>query len=244
MIIYPAIDIKGGRCVRLAQGDFSKETVFSQDPVEVAQKWENLGASWIHIVDLDGAKLGSPQNFELIKQIREKTKVDIQVGGGIRDLDTAKRYFDSGIDRLILGSAVIESPAMVKEAIIDFGPEKIAVGVDVNNNFVALRGWTSTSTVTLEQALEKLCELNIRRIIYTDISRDGMMSGPDMKGLEKILHFKHFSVIASGGISSMDDIKRLSFYEMQGLEGVIIGKALYSGNLHLDELIKRFSASA
>ncbi|MCR4432034.1 MAG: 1-(5-phosphoribosyl)-5-[(5-phosphoribosylamino)methylideneamino]imidazole-4-carboxamide isomerase [Tepidanaerobacteraceae bacterium] len=240
MIIYPAIDLRGGRCVRLIQGDFSKETVFSEGPVEVAKRWEDQGASWIHVVDLDGAKSGSPQNFEVIKLIRKNVKLKIQVGGGIRNLDALKKYFDTGIDRLILGSAVIESQDMVKQAVDFFGKEKIAVGVDVKNDMVAVKGWTATSEVTLEQVLKKLRELGIKRVIYTDISKDGMMSGPDNEGIEKILDFGGFSVIASGGISSVEDLEQLSRYESQGLEGAIIGKALYSGALRLGELIQKF----
>lgn len=240
MIIYPAIDLRGGRCVRLIQGDFSKETVFSEDPMEVAKRWEDQGASWIHVVDLDGAKSGSPQNFEVIKLIRENVKIKIQVGGGIRNLDNIKKYFDTGIDRLILGSAAIESQDTVKQAVDFFGNEKIAVGVDVKNDMVAVKGWTATSEMTLEQVLKKLREFGIKRVIYTDISKDGMMSGPDTKGIEKILDFGGFSVIASGGISSVEDLEQLSRYEGQGLEGAIIGKALYSGALCLGELIQKF----
>lgn len=241
MIIYPAIDIRDGRCVRLVQGDFSRETVFSQDPVEMAKKWESQGASWIHIVDLDGAKSGSPRNFEVIKQIREKVELNIQVGGGIRNSETLKKYFDMGINRLILGSAVVESPQMLKQAADCYGCERIAIGVDLKDNAVAVKGWTNISEITLDQVLKQIQEIGIKRVIYTDISRDGMMSGPDMNGLKKITDFGGFSIIASGGISSVEDLERLSCYESRGLEGAIIGKALYSGALRLNELIRRFS---
>lgn len=241
MIIYPAIDIKDGRCVRLIQGDFSRETVFLQDPVEAAKNWEKMGASWIHIVDLDGAKSGKPRNFEVIKQIREKIRSKIQLGGGVRDLEVIKKYFDAGIDRLIFGSAVIESPVVIKEAAAFYGPEKIAAGIDVKNNMVAIKGWTRVSEISLDNVLEQIREIGINIIVYTDISRDGMMSGPDLEGLKKIMGCGGFKIIASGGISSMEDLEKLSCYEDRGVEGVIIGKALYSGALNLNELIQRFS---
>lgn len=240
MIIYPAIDIRGGQCVRLVQGDFTRETVYYKNPVEVAKKWERQGAKWIHVVDLDGAKLGSPQNMDVILEIREAVKANIQLGGGLRDMDTVRKYLDAGINRLVLGSAVIESPSMVRQAVAIFGPDRIAVGIDARKNMVATRGWTRTSGVTLQEFLVKISEHGIQRVIYTDISRDGMMSGPDMEGLKSILSVGRFIVIASGGIASLEDIKRLRPFEKNGLEGVIIGKALYNGVLKLAKIIETF----
>lgn len=234
MLAYPAIDIRDGNCVRLIQGDFSKETVFSIKPEEAAEKWEREGASWIHVVDLDAAKKGSPQNKETIFKIRESVKANIQVGGGIRDLKTADMYLSKGINRVIFGSAAVENLPMIKDAVKFFGQDKVAVGVDTIDNKVATRGWTKTSSIELDELLKELYQIGIKHIIYTDISKDGMMQGPDFEGLEKALSFEKFSIIASGGVSSLEDIKKLLTYD---ISGAIIGKALYNGALDLKQVI-------
>ena len=236
MNIYPAIDIRNGRCVRLIQGDYSKETVFSSKPMEVAKEWESKGADWIHIVDLDGAKTGAPENSDIIRQIRKATKAKLQVGGGIRDLDIVEAYLNDGINRIIFGSAAVEDISLIKKSIDIFGTEKIAVGIDVKNGYVATHGWIKTSKTSVDELLEQLYCIGVKTIIYTDISKDGMMSGPNFVGLEKILKKGRFSVIASGGISSLDDIKKLKSYEDKGLDGAIIGKALYSKTIFFEDI--------
>lgn len=240
MNIYPAVDIKGGKCVRLVQGDFDKETVYLENPVEAAKMWQDQGAKWIHVVDLDGAKSGTPSNVDVIKNIRKALSANIQVGGGIRNMSTVENYLNLGVNRVIFGSSAITNPSLVKETIDRFGADKVAVGIDVRQNQVAIEGWTKSSGIAIEKALGQLKDMGVKTIIYTDISRDGMMKGPNFTGIEKVLSFGDFSVIASGGISSMQDLKQLALYENKGLEGAIIGKALYSGALDLKTVLKEF----
>lgn len=240
MNIYPAVDIKGGKCVRLVQGDFDKETVYLENPVEAAKMWQDQGAKWIHVVDLDGAKTGTPSNVDVIKNIRKALSANIQVGGGIRNMSTVENYLNLGINRIIFGSSAITNLSLVKETIDRFGADKVAVGIDVRQNQVAIEGWTKSSGIAIEKVLGQLKDMGVKTIIYTDISRDGMMKGPNFTGIEKVLSFGDFSVIASGGISSMQDLKQLALYENKGLEGAIIGKALYSGALDLKTVLKEF----
>ncbi len=240
MNIYPAVDIKGGKCVRLVQGDFDKETVYLENPVEAAKMWQDQGAKWIHVVDLDGAKSGTPSNVDVIKNIRKALSANIQVGGGIRNMSTVENYLNLGINRIIFGSSAITNLSLVKETIDRFGADKVAVGIDVRQNQVAIEGWTKSSGIAIEKVLGQLKDMGVKTIIYTDISRDGMMKGPNFTGIEKVLSFGDFSVIASGGISSMQDLKQLALYENKGLEGAIIGKALYSGALDLKTVLKEF----
>ena len=241
MIIYPAIDLRGGKCVRLIQGDFSRETIYLENPVEAARQWQNQGANWIHVVDLDGAKSGIPGNIDTIMRIRAAVNINIQVGGGIRNDETVEKYLKGGINRIIFGSAAIESLPLIENTINIYGSQRVAVGVDMRKNQVAIQGWTKTSNVVLDKMLSKLEDIGVKTIIYTDISRDGMMKGPNIDGLEKVLSFGDFSVIASGGISTMADFDMLVPFKEQGLEGAIIGKALYSGVLELKAILKRFS---
>ncbi|AEE90851.1 phosphoribosylformimino-5-aminoimidazole carboxamide isomerase [Tepidanaerobacter acetatoxydans Re1] len=241
MNIYPAIDIRKGKCVRLNQGDFSKETVYLEDPTEAAKRWQNKGAKWIHVVDLDGAKSGNPVNIDVIKRIRKTVDVNIQLGGGIRDEETAENYINLGIDRIIFGSSAVKNLSLIETAIKKFGAEKVAVGLDVRKDEVAINGWVKDSGVKTEEMLKKLKNTGLKTIIYTDISKDGMMQGPNIAGIEKVLSFDDFSVIASGGISSMQDLEQLARYEKKGLDGAIIGKALYNGTLNLKAVLEQFS---
>jgi len=243
MNIYPAVDIKEGKCVRLIQGDFSQETVYLENPIEAAKLWQSKGAKWIHIVDLDGAKSGTPGNFDTIKDIRKAVSVSIQVGGGIRNISTVEDYLNLGIDRVIFGSSAINDLTLIKETIDRFGADKVAVGVDVRQNQVAIEGWTKSSGITVEMVLGQLKEIGVKTIIYTDISRDGMMKGPNFSGIEKVLSFGDFSVIASGGISCLEDLEQLASYEQKGLDGAIIGKALYSCALDLEMVLEWFDRS-
>lgn len=240
MNIYPAIDIRGGKCVRLIQGDFAQETVYSHEPAETAKTWQNQGAKWIHVVDLDGAKSGNPGNIDVIRRIRKSVNVNIQVGGGIRDINIVEDYLNSGINRIIFGSSAVKDLTLIKDTINKFGSDKVAVGVDTRQNRVAVDGWTKTSGIIIEEMLGQLQNIGVKTIIYTDISRDGMMKGPNTSGIEKVLNFADFFVIASGGISSMEDLKQLAKYEQNGLDGAIIGKALYSGALDLKAVLERF----
>ncbi len=241
MNIYPAIDIRKGKCVRLNQGDFSKETVYLEDPTEAAKRWQNKGAKWIHVVDLDGAKSGNPVNIDVIKRIRKTVDVNIQLGGGIRDEETAENYINLGINRIIFGSSAVKNLSLIETAIKKFGAEKVAVGLDVRKDEVAINGWVKDSGVKTEEMLKKLKNTGLKTIIYTDISKDGMMQGPNIAGIEKVLSFDDFSVIASGGISSMQDLEQLARYEKKGLDGAIIGKALYNGTLNLKAVLEQFS---
>lgn len=239
MIIYPAIDIRGGQCVRLIQGDYTKETVFSKNPVEVAKAWESQGAKWIHMVDLDGARSGIPENMDVILKIRKAVDINIQVGGGIRNFDTVEKYIKSGINRIIFGSAAIESLPLVEQAVKKFGPDKVAVGVDARKDMVATQGWTKDSGMAVEDVLNRLGKIGVERIIYTDISKDGMMKGPNLQGISNILKIGGFKIIASGGVASMEDVMNLMKYEEAGVDGIIIGKALYTGELNLKELLEK-----
>lgn len=235
--IYPAIDIRKGRCVRLEQGDFSKEIVFSDSPVEMAKHWEQKGSKWLHIVDLDGAKNGKPQSKKIISKIADQSKIKIQLGGGIRDFSIAQKYDEIGVYRFILGTAAIESSGLIEVLIKNFGADRVAIGVDIKDGFMATKGWRHKTKITLEEMLKSLGDKGVKNIIYTDISKDGMLKGPDFCGLEKILHYGCFSVIASGGISSIEDIQRLKKYKNYGLDGVIVGKALYAGQIQIEDLI-------
>jgi len=235
MQLYPAIDIKDGKCVRLKQGDFSRQTVFYDDPVGQAKKWEDAGATYIHIVDLDGAR-GTSNNFEAIRQIAKTVSAKIQTGGGIRTLADVEAKIELGISRVIIGTAAIENPEMVAEAFSKFG-DKIAVGVDAVNGMVAVHGWETTSETTALDLCLKMKSLGVKTIIYTDISRDGMMTGPNIEATKHLIDQTGLDIIASGGVSCMEDLQRVS--EINA-EGVIIGKALYENAIDLKEAIVEF----
>ncbi|MCD5390450.1 1-(5-phosphoribosyl)-5-[(5-phosphoribosylamino)methylideneamino]imidazole-4-carboxamide isomerase [candidate division NPL-UPA2 bacterium] len=236
MLIIPAIDIRGGRVVRLVQGDFHQETVYHDDPVKVAKRWEGEGARLLHIVDLDGAREGEPVNLELVGKIASEVDIPIQMGGGVRSLETVREVLSKGIRRVILGTQASAAPDLVREACQEFG-KRVAIGIDVKDGLVAVRGWTeltSKEAVTLAREMENL---EVRTIIFTDVRRDGMLTGPGVKSLEEILQGTNVSLIASGGISSLEDVRRLKRLEREGLEGIIIGKALYEGRIEFGEAI-------
>ena len=236
MIILPAIDIRGGKCVRLTQGDFERETVYSDDPQEVAQKWQNEGANFLHVVDLDGAKAGSPINIFTIKHILEVVKIPVEVGGGIRKMEDIENLLEMGVRRVILGSAAIENPELVREAAEEFG-ENIVVGIDAKDGKVAVHGWRDSSEMDSVELVEQIGDFGISRIIYTDISRDGMLSGINAEHFADLARKSGISVIASGGVGSLEDIRSLKVYEADGVAGVIIGKALYTGAISLKDAI-------
>jgi len=233
MLVIPAIDLKDGKCVRLSMGKKEHETVFSDNPVQVAEDWKTQGAEYIHVVDLDGAFDGEPKNMHIIKQIKENVDVCIQVGGGIRHNQVVEELIGMGIDRLIIGTRALDSPDWLFELCSEF-PGKIAVGIDVDNGMVAIKGWTSVSDSTAIDFAREIEKANPAAIVFTDISKDGMLQGPAFSSISDFTRNVNTPVIASGGISSIEDVKRLSLFP---LEGMIIGKALYTGNIVLSEAI-------
>jgi len=235
MLIIPAIDLKDGKCVRLLQGRADAVTVYSDRPDEVAKRWEEMGAKVIHVVDLDGAFSGTQKNIEGIKNIRRAVRVDIEVGGGIRDMERIEMLLSLGIDRVILGTVAIERPELVKEASRRF-PGRIIVGIDAKDGLVAVKGWVEITNVKAKELALRMEDYGVWGIIYTDISRDGMLTGPNIEAIREIVEAVNIPVIASGGVSSLDDIKRLK--EIKELWGVITGKALYTGAIDLKEAIE------
>ena len=243
MKIIPAVDIKVGRCVRLSQGMADQETVYSDDPVEMACQWDEEGASLIHIVDLDGAFDGKPANVEIVKKIIYNSSVDIQVGGGIRNLKTIETYVNAGAYRVILGTIAQKDPEFVAEACKEF-PGKIIVGIDARNGNVAIKGWVEVSDQRASDLAQSLELYNISGYIFTDISRDGMLQGPNLKSIKEFSGSTNLPVIASGGVSQLKDIKDLLTLESEGVEGIIIGKALYDKNFTFPqtlELLERYA---
>jgi phosphoribosylformimino-5-aminoimidazole carboxamide ribotide isomerase len=234
MILYPAIDLVGGKAVRLYKGDYARMTVYSDDPVSVARDFQAAGAKWMHLVDLEAAKSGIPANAATIRAIAENTDLFLEVGGGIRNMQILEVYLNQGVDRVILGTAAVTDSEFLRQAVAKYG-EKVAVGVDLKDGFVAIKGWTETSELTAEDFFAKMEDLGVKTIICTDISRDGAMRGTN-RALYKALSEK-FSIdlIASGGVSSVEDIAALK--EM-GLHGAIIGKAYYTGAIDLKEALE------
>ncbi len=236
MLVLPAVDIRGGRCVRLIQGAADQERVYLDDPVASARRWEADGAPWVHVVDLDGAFSGRPVNTEVILRLISAVRIPVQVGGGVRTLEAVERLLREGAARVILGTAAISSPEMLAEASRRFG-EQIAVAVDARDGKVATEGWVKTTAETVSAVAARVAQAGVRRIIYTDIGRDGMLQGPNRAAFEAILHAVHIPVVASGGISSVEDLHSLRCLEPLGLEGVIVGRALYEGRVRLRDLL-------
>ena len=234
MNIIPAIDLIGGQAVRLVKGDYDKVTVYSDDPAAVAESFERAGAKYLHVVDLDGAKDGTTANFETIKKIIERTDLSVEVGGGIRTLERVRQYIDIGVDRVIIGTAAVTDPDFLCEAVKLYG-EKIVVGVDIKDGFVAIKGWLEISELSCKEFCKKLETLGVKTIICTDISKDGMMSGTNRELYRELYDEFELNIIASGGVSSMEDIAVLS---NMGLFGAIVGKAIYTGAIELSEAIK------
>jgi phosphoribosylformimino-5-aminoimidazole carboxamide ribotide isomerase len=232
MIIIPAIDLKNGKCVRLSQGEMHRETVYSENPVETALKWQSMGAKRLHIVDLDGAVSGTPHNREAIRQIRTAATMHIEVGGGIRDLDTIASYLDDGINSVILGTAAIKDPELRRKACQQY-PGRIIVGIDARDGMVSVQGWTEDTATSAIDFARELDPDAVSAIIFTDISRDGMLTGPNIESTVALARSMPIPVIASGGLSSLDDIRRLLEVEQHGIMGAITGRALYTGDLDL-----------
>ncbi len=236
MIVIPAVDIKDGRCVRLLQGRMDAETVFSEDPSEMARQWADQGAELIHVVDLDGAIKKRPRNLAAIEKIVKSLRVPIQVGGGIRDIDTVRLYLDSGVAKVVIGSGAINNPEMVLAACREF-PERIVLGIDARNGLVAIEGWTETTDVSAIDLAKQFEGGGLSAINFTDIARDGMRTGPNIPAIRNFAQAVDIPVVASGGVSAIEDIKALADIQNPGITGVIIGRALYEGDLHLPEAI-------
>lgn len=240
MLIIPAIDLKDGKCVRLLKGEEGTETVFSEDPVDVARKWEECGAKLIHVVDLNGAFSGEPKNFDIIRKIVETVSCPVQVGGGIRTIKTIDKYIDVGVSRVILGTAAFLNHEFLIESCIRFS-QNIAIGIDTKMGRVAVKGWTEVMDLDTQTVLNDLKAFGVSLVIHTNIDRDGTMEGVDLNSVREFVESSPIPVVASGGISSIDDIEKLSSLEGLGLVGVILGKSIYTGKINLKEAIKRFS---
>jgi phosphoribosylformimino-5-aminoimidazole carboxamide ribotide isomerase len=237
MEILPAIDLLGGKCVRLYQGDYDRSQIYHEDPVTVAQQWQTQGASRLHLVDLDGAKAGQPINLTAIAAIVKALDIPVQVGGGLRNRDRVKQLLDLGVGRVILGTIAVENPDLVGGLCAEF-PGQIVVGIDARNGKVATRGWLETSDVEAGTLAHRMESLGAAAIIYTDIDRDGTMTGPNTDALRELALQLSIPVIASGGVSQLRDLFSLLSLESHGVNGVIIGKALYTGDIQLEEAIR------
>jgi phosphoribosylformimino-5-aminoimidazole carboxamide ribotide isomerase len=237
MLIIPAVDIRGGKCVRLRQGRLDAETVFSDDPVAMGLRWQEAGASLLHVVDLDGAFTSQPQNLEVIGRLRRALSIPMELGGGLRTLKTMAAYADLGVDRLILGTVALKDPDLAARACAAF-PGRIAFGLDARDGLLAVEGWTETSHKTALEVARGLAPLKPAALIYTDISRDGVKRGVNLTATRALAAAVDLPVIASGGVSSLQDIKALLPLEQVGVVGVIVGRALYDGNLDLKEALK------
>jgi phosphoribosylformimino-5-aminoimidazole carboxamide ribotide isomerase len=237
MIIIPAVDIKGGRCVRLREGRADAETIFSDRPLEMAQKWVDQGAERLHIIDLDGAFEKGPRNRSAIQEIVEAIKVPIQLGGGIRDLKTVESYLSLGLTQIILGTAALKDPAMIKEA-CRFFPGQIMVSLDARDNRLAVEGWIEISEKDPVDLAKQYEDWGVKAIIFTDISRDGTQQGPSISSTRRLAQATRIPVIAAGGIATLTDVQSLAALEADGLGGMITGRAIYSGSLILPEAIK------
>ena len=233
MFIYPAIDLVQGKAVRLYKGDYAQMTVYHDDPLQVAKDFLAAGARHIHLVDLEGAKSGVPQNLEVIRKIAKETDLFVEVGGGIRTMETVEQYFSAGVNRVILGTAAVTDPEFLKAALNRYG-EKIAVGVDLKDGFVAIKGWTEKSELTADAFFGYLEKLRVKTVICTDIARDGVMQGTNLSMYRELFSKYSMDLIASGGVSSLEDVKALRAMD---LHGAIIGKAYYTGAIDLKEAI-------
>ncbi len=238
MIVIPAIDLKEGRCVRLSQGDFNRVSTYEGDPVHVASVWKQCGARRLHVVDLDGSREGTPRHKDIISLIVSATGMDVEVGGGIRNMTTVEEYLKSGVRWVILGTAALNNPVFVKEACRAF-PGQIILGIDASMGKVAVNGWTEQTEETPAALALRFAEDGPAAVIFTDISRDGMQTGVNRESTAALARGIPFPVIASGGVAGIDDIEQLLPCEKDGIVGVIVGKALYTGDLSLEEAIKR-----
>lgn len=237
MLIFPAIDIRDGKCVRLFQGDFAQETVFSDKPAAIAQKWEAQDAQFLHLVDLDGALTGKSCNLDTVKDILRTVHIPVELGGGIRTMEAIDTILAMGVRRVILGSVAVHNPALVREACAKYG-DRIVVGIDAKDGIVAVDGWGVSGNVAVTELAKEMKKAGVKTIIYTDISRDGTLEGINIEATAKLAQESGVSVIASGGVKSADDIRALKPFAADGIEGVIVGKSIYMGTLDLQEAIE------
>jgi phosphoribosylformimino-5-aminoimidazole carboxamide ribotide isomerase len=238
MQLYPAIDMKNGKCVRLTQGLFDNVKVYGDSPADMAKLWVSQGATFLHLVDLDGALAGHSVNESAIRAVVQQVDVPVELGGGLRSIEAVKSMLDLGVSRCIIGTKAAERPEFIRELVEAFGPERIVAGVDAKEGMVAVDGWERTSEMTASDLCLKMKEYGVQHIVYTDISRDGMLSGPNVTYTKMLTEKTGLDVIASGGVSCMEDLDML--YE-NGISGVIIGKALYENKIHLTEALKKFT---
>ena len=239
MQLYPAIDMKNGQCVRLRQGAFKDITIYSDAPEKVAAHWQEKGATFLHLVDLDGALAGYSVNEEVIRRIADTVSIPIEIGGGIRSKEAVERMLDLGVRRVIIGTKAAEHPEFLRDMVRTFGEEAIVAGVDAKDGMVAVEGWEKVSSLTASDLCLTMKEYGVRHIVYTDISRDGMLSGPNVEATRKLTEETGLDIIASGGVSCMEDLKCL---HEAGIRGAIIGKALYENRIDLAEAVRLYEA--
>ena len=237
MILFPAIDIRGGKCVRLEEGRFDRETIFAENPVEAARRWVEAGTDWLHIVDLDGARSGKPVNLAVVGEIAKTFNVKVQLGGGIRTAETVGEVLKAGIHRVILGSVAVRSPELVRQVCSEYG-DRIVIGIDARGGEVAVDGWEQSGLIQVDELALRMKDAGATRIIYTDISRDGMLTGVNIPATAQLAEKSGLAVIASGGVKGMEDIFALQPLTKKGIEGVIIGKALYTGAISLPDALR------
>ena len=240
MEVIPAIDLIDGRCVRLYQGDYSRETVYSDDPVEVALRWERLGARRIHVVDLDGARAGSPQNLDVIRRIADKVRLPVQMGGGVRTIESVREVLDSGVDRVMLGTVAVRDPDIVTSACERFGSDSVIVAIDSRDGNVAVSGWTDGSETSATDLIRLMMDAGVRTFLCTDISRDGTLTGPDYDLMRSLVAIAGNGVIAAGGIASISHLTKLASI---GVGGAVIGRALYTGDIDLAEAVSAIGST-
>ena len=236
MTIFPAIDLRGGKCVRLFKGDFDRETVFSDQPAEVAQQWQAQGAQFLHLVDLDGARAGHSENLATVREILAAVTIPVELGGGIRTLENIDEVLALGVRRVILGSVAVRDPELVAAACAKYG-DRIVVGIDAKDGIVAVDGWGVSGDVDVITLAKRMKQAGVRTIIYTDISRDGTLAGVNVEATAKLARESGVHVVASGGVRDVRDIEALKPYEKDGIEGVIVGKSIYTGSLSLPEAL-------
>ena len=235
MEVIPAIDIRGGRCVRLYQGDYERETVFSDDPVDVAVRWAEMGACRLHVIDLDAARSGRPENLRTVARIASAVSTPVQTGGGIRGPEAGRAAMDAGVDRVIIGTAAVEDPDMLRSVCDEVGPERVVVSIDARDGYAATRGWTETSRRPVADVVAEVRATGVRRIVYTDISRDGTQTEPNFAAVEALIGSAGVGLLVAGGVASMEHLDALSRI---GVEGAIIGTAAYTGRIDMAEAFR------
>lgn len=238
MLIFPAIDLRRGKCVRLTQGRAEEETVYAADPVAVASRWVAEGATWLHLVDLDGAFAGEPRQLPVVEEIARNVRVPIQLGGGIRTLEQIRAALEAGVERVILGTAAVTCPDLVRKACTAFGRERLVVAIDARDGLVAVKGWQELSRWHYLDVARQVQECGCLRVVFTDTGKDGMLTGPNIRATGELAEKTGLKVIASGGVGTLSDIAALRSLEPLGVEGIILGKALYEGRFSLKEAIR------